>query len=129
MTTLRYICRILVGLLFLFSGTVKAIDPLGTVYRLNDYFAAFGLDFLNNFSLFFTIFLCTAEFLAGVSILFNIRQMTGIRAALILLAIFTPLTFVLALTNPVTDCGCFGDAIKLTGWQTFLKNILFLIPV
>jgi hypothetical protein len=124
----KFISRILTGLVFIFSGTVKAIDPLGTVYKLQDYFTAFNLDFLKHLSLLFTIILCTAEFLAGFSVLFNIRQKTGIWIVLILMVIFTPLTFVLALTNPVTDCGCFGEAIKLTNWQTFLKNIIILVP-
>lgn len=128
MSTLRYISRVLTGLLFIFSGTVKAIDPLGTVYKLQDYFTAFNLGFLKHLSLLFTIILCTTEFLAGFTVLFNIRQKTGIWIVLILLGIFTPLTFILAITNPVTDCGCFGDAIKLTNWQTFVKNLVFLIP-
>jgi len=129
MKTARYLSRILVGLVFIFSGTVKAIDPLGTVYKLQDYFTAFNLDFLKHFSLLLTIILCTLEFIAGISVLLNIRQKSGIWMTMILMIVFTPLTLILALTNPVTDCGCFGDAIKLTNWQTFLKNIILLIPV
>jgi hypothetical protein len=124
----RYISRIVIGVVFLFSGTVKAIDPLGTVYKLQDYFQAFNISFLKDLALLFTIILCTAEFIAGFSVLFNIRQKAGIWIAMIMMAIFTPLTFILALTNPVTDCGCFGDVIKLTNWQTFLKNIILIIP-
>jgi len=120
--------RIIIGIVFIFSGTVKAIDPLGTAYKFQDYFTAFNLDFLKNFGLLFALVLCTCEFIAGISILFNIRQKTGIWIVLIMMIIFTPLTFVLALTNPVTDCGCFGDAIHLTNWQTFAKNIILLIP-
>lgn len=128
MKMVKYVSRFLTGLVFIFSGTVKAIDPMGTVYKLQDYFTAFNLDFLKNFCLLFAIILCSAEFLAGFSVLFDIRQKTGIWIVMILMAIFTPLTFLLALTNPVTDCGCFGDVMKLTNWQTFIKNLIILMP-
>ena len=128
MKIIRYISRIIIGLIFIFSGTVKAIDPLGTVYKFQDYFQAFDLAFLKHLALPAAIMLCTLEFLSGISVLFNIRQKTGIWIVMILMVIFTPLTFVLALTNPVTDCGCFGDAVHLTNWQTFLKNIILLVP-
>lgn len=123
-----YISRIITGAVFIFSGTVKAVDPSGTVYKLQDYFAAFNLEFLSNLSLFFTIILCTAEFLAGISVLFNIRFRTGILVVILLMAVFLPLTLVIAITNPVSDCGCFGDAVRLTNWQTFVKNIILLAP-
>ncbi len=128
MKIILYACRILIGLTFLFSGTVKAIDPLGSVYKFRDYFSAFNLGFLNDLSLILTIILCSLEFLAGFSVLFNIRFRFGIWTVLLLMMVFTPLTLVLALTNPVSDCGCFGDAIHLTNWQTFFKNIILLVP-
>ena len=128
MKILRYICRLFIGIVFIFSGTIKAIDPLGTVYKFQDYFQAFHLGFLKELSLPLTIILCTLEFIAGFSVMFNIRQRAGIVIVILLMAVFTPLTFILALVNPVTDCGCFGDAIHLTNWQTFLKNIVLLIP-
>jgi len=128
MKIISYISRILIGIVFIFSGAVKAIDPLGTVYKFQDYFLAFNLDFLKFVSLPLAIILCTSEFLAGISVLFNIRQKAGIWIVMVLMVIFTPLTFILAVTNPVTDCGCFGDAIHLTNWQTFAKNIILLIP-
>jgi hypothetical protein len=126
---LRQICRFIVGIVFIFSSSVKAIDPLGTVYKFQDYFQAFHLGFLKEFSLPLTILLCTLEFIAGFSVMFNIRQRIGLVIVLLLMAVFTPLTFILALTNPVSDCGCFGDAVRLTNWQTFWKNIILLIPV
>lgn len=129
MKSLRLISRIIVGLVFIFSGIVKAIDPLGTVYKFQDYFQAFHLPFLKSLSLLFAILLCTAEFIAGFSVLLNIRPKQGIWLVVLLMAVFTPLTFVLALTNPVSDCGCFGDAVHLTNWQTFFKNLILLIPV
>lgn len=129
MKVLLLISRIIAGLVFIFSGTVKAIDPMGSAFKFQDYFVAFNLDFLQPFSLPLALILCSAEFFAGFSVLFNIRQKEGIWILLLMMMIFTPLTFVLALTNPVTDCGCFGDVIHLTNWQTFIKNIILLIPV
>ena len=124
MKFLRTLSRILVGLVFIFSGIVKAMDPLGSAYKFHDYFSAFHLGFLNNLSLPLAIFMCTAEFISGFSVLTGFRLKTGIWGIIILLVIFTPLTFILALTNPVSDCGCFGDAIHLSNWQTFGKNII-----
>jgi len=126
MKILRIAARIIIGLVFVFSGVVKAIDPLGSAYKFHDYFQAFHLGFLNTLSLTLAICLCSAEFISGFSVLTGLRQKTGIFGVLILLAIFTPVTFILALTNPVSDCGCFGDAIHLTNWQTFGKNIILV---
>ncbi len=126
MKVLRILSRIIVGLVFIFSGTVKAIDPWGSAYKFHDYFQAFNLAFLNSLSLPMAILLCTLEFIAGFSVLTGLRQKAGIWTVIILMIIFTPLTFILALTNPVSDCGCFGDAIHLTNWQTFGKNIILL---
>jgi len=127
MRILRVISRIIVGLIFIFSGTVKAIDPLGSAYKFHDYFIAFNAGFLDFMSLPLSILLCTIEFFAGFSILTGIRHKEGIWTGFILMIIFTPLTLILALTNPVSDCGCFGDAIHLTNWQTFAKNIILLL--
>jgi len=129
MKILRFFCNVVTGIVFMFSGTVKAIDPLGSAYKFQDYFAAFHLDFLEPLALPLAILLCTAEFMAGFSVLTGYRQKTGIWGVMILMLIFTPLTLVLAITNPVSDCGCFGDAIHLTNWQTFGKNIVLLIFV
>jgi uncharacterized membrane protein YphA (DoxX/SURF4 family) len=127
MKIIRLISRIITGLVFIFSGFVKAIDPLGSAYKFSDYFQAFHLDFLKFLALPLAILLFTAEFITGVSVLSGFRQKTGIICAFLLILFFTPLTLVLALTNPVSDCGCFGDAIHLTNWQTFGKNIILLI--
>lgn len=127
MKILRLTARIIIGLVFIFSGTVKAIDPLGSVYKFHDYFQAFNLGFLNSFSLVLAVLLYTSEFIAGFSVLTGLRFKTGLWGVFILLLIFTPLTFILALTNPVSDCGCFGDALHLTNWQTFGKNIVLVV--
>jgi uncharacterized membrane protein YphA (DoxX/SURF4 family) len=126
MKIIRVISRIIIGLVFMFSGIVKAIDPLGSAYKFHDYFNAFNLDFLSGLSLALAILLCTAEFISGFAVLTGLRQKQGIWIVLILMSLFTPLTFVLALTNPVSDCGCFGDAVHLTNWQTFGKNIILV---
>jgi len=126
MKSLRIICRIIVGLVFIFSGFSKAVDPLGSAYKFHDYFIAFNLGSLKSLSLTLAILLCMAEFIAGFSVLTGIRQKTGIWIVLLLMLIFTPLTFILALTNPVSDCGCFGDAVHLTNWQTFGKNVVLI---
>lgn len=127
MKIVRLISRIIVGLVFIFSGIVKAIDPLGSGYKFHDYFQAFHIDFLQFLALPLGILLCTAEFISGFAVLTGYRFKAGIWGVMIMMLIFTPLTLVLALTNPVSDCGCFGDAIHLTNWQTFGKNIVILL--
>jgi uncharacterized membrane protein YphA (DoxX/SURF4 family) len=126
MKIIRLISRIIAGSVFIFSGFVKAVDPLGSAYKFSDYFQAFHLDFLKFISMPLAILLCATEFIAGFSVLTGLRQKTGIWGVFLLMIFFTPLTFILALTNPVSDCGCFGDAIQLTNWETFGKNIILL---
>jgi hypothetical protein len=127
MKIIRQISIIIVGLVFIFSGVVKGVDPLGSAYKFHDYFLAFNMSWLDWLSLPLGILLCTAEFLAGFSVISGIRQKAGIWVVFLLMLLFTPLTFVLALNNPVSDCGCFGDAIHLTNWQTFWKNVVLMI--
>lgn len=123
------IFRILVGLVFIFSGFVKGVDPLGTAYRIEDYFIAYGTTWANPLALYLSIFLCALEFSLGVALLLNLR-LRSLSWPLLLLAIyFLVLTFFDAIYNPVPDCGCFGDAIKLTNWETFYKNIILIILV
>jgi len=129
MKILRNVFRILVGLVFVFSGFVKGVDPLGTVYRMNDYFIAFGLPWFTTFSLYLTIFLCALEFTIGVSLLFNLWIRKTAWVLLPMMIFFTVLTFFDAVYNIVPDCGCFGDALKLTNVQTFIKNLVFMALV
>ncbi len=129
MKILRLFSRIIVGIVFIFSGIVKAIDPLGSAYKFSDYFQAFNLEFLKPFALVLAIILFTVEFVSGFAVLSGYRQKTGIWGVMLLMLIFTPLTLMLAITNPVSDCGCFGDAIHLTNWQTFWKNVVLMILV
>lgn len=118
--------RMLVGFIFIFSGFVKGIDPMGSAYKFQDYFDAFNLNFLNEFALIFAIILSSLEFIVGISLFFGLRARIGSWGALLFMILFTPLTLILALSNPVDDCGCFGDAVVLTNWQTFWKNLFLL---
>jgi len=124
---LSLISRLIVGIVFIFSGFVKGVDPLGSTYKFTDYFNAFNLGFLEPFAFTLAIVLAAAEFIIGVSLIFRFRYRLAAWALLVFMSFFTLLTFILALTNPVSDCGCFGDAIIMTNWQTFFKNLI-LIP-
>lgn len=120
------VAAIIIAVLFIFSGFVKGIDPLGTTYKLEDYFEAFGMPFFNTMALPLSIVLSASEMLIGLMLLFRVKNRIAAWGALIFMVGFTILTFFLALYNPVTDCGCFGDAIKLSNWGTFYKNLVFL---
>ncbi len=122
-------CRFLLAALFIFSGFVKAVDPLGSFYKIQDYLTAFGMIswFPTYLPLFFAIILSSAEFCVGVFLFFGVRRKIASTLALLLMSVMTPLTLYLALANPVSDCGCFGDAWVLTNWQTFGKNIVLLV--
>lgn len=124
---LSLISRYILGIVFIFSGFVKGVDPLGSTYKFTDYFNAFNLGFLEPFALVLAIILAAAEFMIGISLILRLRYQLAVWALLVFISFFTLLTFVLALTNPVSDCGCFGDAIIMTNWQTFFKNLI-LIP-
>lgn len=126
MKVLISICRIITGTVFIFSGFVKAVDPLGSTYKFTDYFIAFHIQFLEPIALPLAVILAAIEFLIGISMLLGYRYNIASWGLLILMVFFTILTFILALTNPVSDCGCFGDAIIMTNWQTFIKNIIVL---
>ena len=123
------ISRTLLGLVFIFSGVVKAIDPLGTVYKIEDYLKAFG-GFFNELLPMAELAawaLIILELLLGVCMVLNIRTQWTSWFALLFYLVMTPLTLYIALTNPVSDCGCFGDAIVLTNWQTFWKNVVLIV--
>ncbi len=119
--------RILLGLVFIFSSFVKGIDPLGTAYRVEDYLDAYGWYSLWHFSLFLSILLITVEFVLGVALLFKFRARAASFGALLLMTFFTVITYYDAKYNMVPDCGCFGDAIKLSNQGTFYKNIILIV--
>ena len=127
-TIIAAICRTLLGVVFVFSGVVKAIDPLGTVYKIEDYLKAFGGFFIDLLPLAEVVAwgLILLEVLLGVCMLLNVRTQLTSWLSLLFYCVMTPLTLYIALTNPVSDCGCFGDAIVLTNWQTFWKNVVLI---
>ena len=122
------VCRFILGTTFVFSGFVKAVDPLGTYYKIQDYLTAFGMQQLlpDIVPLCLSVLLGVMEFAVGIHLLLGIKRRATIRLALLIMLVMTPLTFYLALTNPISDCGCFGDALVLTNWQTFGKNVVLL---
>jgi len=122
------ICRFILGATFVFSGFVKAVDPLGTYYKIQDYLAAFGMQQLlpDIVPLLMSVLLAVLEFAVGIHLLLGIKRRFTTRLALLIMLVMTPLTLYLALTNPISDCGCFGDALVLTNWQTFGKNVVLL---
>ncbi|NPD44415.1 MULTISPECIES: BT_3928 family protein [unclassified Lentimicrobium] len=120
----RIISRLFVGLVFIFSGFVKGVDPLGTAYKIEDYFIAFGTDWAIPFALPLAVLLCVAEFSLGVFLVFNIFKKTTAWLVALMMILFTFLTLNDAIYNPVPDCGCFGDFIILTNWETFYKNLV-----
>ena len=125
------IARTLLALTFIFSGFVKAVDPLGTVYKIEDYLKAFGGFFTELLPLAeaAAIVLIATECVLGLCMLLNVRTQWTAWISLAFYLVMTPLTLWIALTNPVSDCGCFGDALVLTNWQTFWKNIVLLCLV
>ena len=122
------ICRLVLALTFIFSGFVKAVDPLGTQYKIQDYLTALGISrMVPDFTTLATsVLLAATEFFLGICLLFAIRRRIVSKLVLIIMVVMTPLTLWLALSNPISDCGCFGDALVLTNWQTFGKNVILL---
>lgn len=123
------ILRILFGIIFIYSGFVKAIDPLGTTYKMLDYFHAMGLPQMYYPTLVMSLMMIALEFAIGLGMITGIYLKFFSWSALAFMLFMTPLTFWLATTNAVSDCGCFGDAIKLTNWETFGKNVVFLVMI
>ncbi|KQN28606.1 DoxX family protein [Pedobacter sp. Leaf41] len=120
------ISRIFVGVLFIFSGLIKANDPLGFGYKLQEYFEVFHLNFLSGAATGIAILLCTLEIILGALLLLGFWSKKVAWGLLVLIIFFTLLTFVSAAFKVVTSCGCFGDAIPLTPWQSFSKDLILL---
>ncbi len=138
MTSRKYIdsiILILVGGLFIFSGLIKVNDPVGTSIKLQEYFEVFSTEFASFFHAFvpytlgMAVFIVVLEVVLGVAVLLRYRMNITSWILLLLIIFFTILTFYSAVTGNVTDCGCFGDAIKLTPWESFIKDIILLVLI
>lgn len=138
MKVLLWILRIAVGGLFIVSGLIKANDPLGFSYKLDDYYEVFGeywlLQFFDNpifyqTALITSMFICVFEIVLGVALIIGAKARKVNWLLLVMIIMFTFLTGFSAITDKVTDCGCFGDAIKLTPWESFTKDIVLLVLI
>ena len=118
--------RVLFGATFIFSGFVKAIDPIGFAYKIEDYLISFDLTQFIPLALTFAVVLILFEFLLGVFILLGIYRKVSTPIAILFMVVMTPMTLYIALKNPVEDCGCFGDALVIDNWTTFYKNIVLI---
>jgi len=121
------LCRILIGVTFVFSGTVKAIDPVGGAIKIGDYLSAFGLNHFQWMEMIISFNLASIEFTLGICLLLAVYRKLTTLCVLLMMCFMTPLTLYLAIFNPVSDCGCFGEAIILSNWATFYKNVPLLV--
>jgi uncharacterized membrane protein YphA (DoxX/SURF4 family) len=128
-----WVIRLIVGGLFIFSGLIKVNDPVGTSIKLEEYFDVFSNDIAGFFSVFepyalqLSVFLVVIEVVLGVMLILGVKSKLTVWALALMILFFTFLTFYSAYFNKVTDCGCFGDAIKLTPWESFYKDLLLLV--
>ncbi len=123
---LANICRLILACTFILSGFSKVVDPWGTALKVNEYLSIYGVEWMQPASMTFSIWLCGAELMMGCMLLFKVRIRLISIFALLSMSFFTLLTFLSATLIPVEDCGCFGEAMKLTPWQTFVKNVVLL---
>ena len=123
--------RIFVGILFIISGLIKLNDPVGFSFKLEEYFSPGVLDLpsLAPYALAISLFVVIVEVLLGVFLLIGFKVRFTVWSLLLMIVFFTFLTFYSAYFNKVTDCGCFGDAVKLTPWESFSKDVVLLILI
>ena len=126
MRLIRAICRVIFGTLFVFSGFLKAIDPIGTALKIKEYLGAFHLSAIDFISIPSAVLLSTAEFIVGVAVLKGLRLKLFSKIALGFISFFTLLTLFIYIFNPINDCGCFGEAVHLSNKATFIKNLILL---
>ena len=124
MKLLIRILQVIFALTFIFSGVAKCIDPTGTSLKFNEYLLYFGFDYLTDFTMGLAWLLSIVEFYIGFSLLMGRAIRSSLFFGVCMMLIFTPLTLWLACTDAIQDCGCFGDALHLTNWQTFYKNVV-----
>ncbi|MFV0397106.1 MAG: BT_3928 family protein [Bacteroidales bacterium] len=119
--------QIILGVVFIFSGFSKIIDPYGSFYKMVDYFREFGLSDLNQILPIFSVFLPAIELTLGLNALLGINRKSTSRLLFIFMLGMTPFTLYILIYNPVSDCGCFGDLIKISNLSTFVKNVILLV--
>lgn len=138
MKLLANICRYIVGGIFVFSGFVKLVDPVGTGLKLHEYFDVFGedlpilkpfFDFFSHNSLPLSLFFCVFEVILGIALILSFKLKWSAWLSLLMMSFFTFLTFYSAYFNKVTDCGCFGDFLKLKPWHSFIKDIVLMVLI
>ena len=131
MNFITQVCRILVGGLFIFSGLIKLNDPMGFSFKLDEYFGpdVLNLPFLQPIALGLAVFIVILEVLLGVALLLGHWKKLTAWLLLLMILFFTFLTFYSAYFNKVTDCGCFGDAIPLTPWESFGKDVILTVLI
>ena len=131
MKLLVHITRLLVGALFIFSGFVKLVDPVGSQFKFEEYFSesVLNIEFLVPYALVFSIVLIIAEITLGILLLIGYKKKATVWGLFIMTLLFLFLTWYSAYYNKVTDCGCFGDAITLTPWETFYKNVILIVLI
>ena len=126
---LTVLMRITVGGVFIFSGFTKGVDPWGSYYKITDYLNAMGLEGWAGTALFLAVAIAALEFMLGVALAVGAYRRSAPWLALLVMLVMTPLTLWLAVTGAVPDCGCFGDALHMSNWATFGKNILLLLGI
>jgi triosephosphate isomerase len=120
------VCRVVLGLAFVFSGFTKIIDPWGTALQISEYFSVWGLGTLGDLRFVLAIGLCAAELVLGLMLVGGVKTRLTSIAAVVIMTCFLVLTFLSATVRPVADCGCFGEAVHLSPWASFGKNIVLL---
>lgn len=125
--TMTWLMRFGVGATFIFSGFVKAVDPWGTFYKMEEYAAALGVPMLPTLLLCATFALCATEFITGVCLVLGCYRRSSPIVALCFMCVMLPLTLWIAVSDPVKDCGCFGDYLVLSNWATFWKNVILTL--
>lgn len=127
--SILYISRLLVGSLLIVSGVIKANDAVGFSYKLHDYFTdgVLGMEFLQPYTIIMAVVICLIEIVLGAALIFGLKAKLTTTLNLLMMLFFTFLTFYSAYYNKVTDCGCFGDALKLTPWESFTKDVVLLV--
>lgn len=124
-----WFCRIVTGATFIFSGFVKAVDPWGTIYKFEEYLAALNIPMLDTLLVICVFGLCAFEFIIGIALISGCYRRSAPILALAFMCVMLPVTFWVAVSDPVKDCGCFGDVLIISNWATFWKNVILTLLI